>query len=769
MPATTDPSRARRIELILQQLDSLPTLPGVAMRLLQLTSSDDSEANEVIELVRDDQAISSKVLALCRFADKGVDHQVVTVDRAVLLLGFEAVRNAVLSIKVFETFAEKGSGRDGGETVDFDRRSFWRHSLAVAIAAEMIVANHPDADDLRSDEVFVCGLLHDLGKLALDYVLPKSYQRVIELTEQGQADIAEVERRVIGIDHHRTGKRLAEHWQLPHVLQDVMWLHGTPLRMLPALEHRRMVGLVSLADLLVRRQHIGYSGNYELHDDIDARSEALGFDPEIVRDTPAKIHEELERRATALGLGETPSRELFLASIMQANTVLGRLNRQLGRRRQTSAGQAKVLEAVAAFHERSSHAARSVQDVLAATVASAQSVFGGGFYAMLYQAEPGEPWLIVQYGPEGQVTRSEFAEPPPHTKNLTRIADGDHPSIDLMGVLPWISDYLMESRDLRQVRLLPLPCGGGTAAVMLHDQSTLPGAAPLRALTNTWGAAVAAATQHEGARRLGEQLAEANQDLAATQDTLLRTQSLARLGEMAAGAAHEMNNPLAVISGRAQLLANRLPAGGKDRQAAQLIAEQSEKLSDLITALRLFAEPPQPKMKAVALADVIEDAVHNCRRQFDRAPALQVSTVDNVPLLWSDGRHVSGALEELLLNAMQAKPKSAVKLRIQIDPLNGRLNFKVIDDGMGMDAHTLEHAMDPFFSEKEAGRRSGLGLAKASRLIELVGGEIHLASEPGRGTTATMSIPLVDPPHDRTLATNTNESGSGVEKHDPES
>ncbi len=131
----------RRVELILHQLDALPTLSSIAVRILDLTTSEDANAKDVIEVISSDPAMSAKVLKLCRCHPRGRASAVTSVDRAVVLLGFDAVRSAVLSVQVFEVFDDLPS--PAGETRDrppvFDRVMFWRHSLAVAIACEMIV------------------------------------------------------------------------------------------------------------------------------------------------------------------------------------------------------------------------------------------------------------------------------------------------------------------------------------------------------------------------------------------------------------------------------------------------------------------------------------------------------------------------------------------------------------------------------------------------------------------------------------------------------
>jgi len=123
--------RARKIELVLQQLDRLPTLPAIALRLLTLTGAAETNTRDVVETIALDPALTAKLLSLVQSAATGVRSPITTVQQAVVLLGMEAVRNLVLSVKVFEIFqaAEPGA---------FDRTGFWKHSLAVATAAEML-------------------------------------------------------------------------------------------------------------------------------------------------------------------------------------------------------------------------------------------------------------------------------------------------------------------------------------------------------------------------------------------------------------------------------------------------------------------------------------------------------------------------------------------------------------------------------------------------------------------------------------------------------
>src|SRR6476619_6065148 len=140
--------RDKRIDLILQQLEELPTLPAIAVKVLEATGRDDSDAKEVVKLIESDPALTTRILQLVHRADVGASGQVTSVDRAVVLLGFEAIRSAVLAVSVFETFKE-AQPRLGAH---FRRDEFWKHCVAVACAAELLAAALPKSAGIDPSE-----------------------------------------------------------------------------------------------------------------------------------------------------------------------------------------------------------------------------------------------------------------------------------------------------------------------------------------------------------------------------------------------------------------------------------------------------------------------------------------------------------------------------------------------------------------------------------------------------------------------------------------
>jgi signal transduction histidine kinase len=263
--------------------------------------------------------------------------------------------------------------------------------------------------------------------------------------------------------------------------------------------------------------------------------------------------------------------------------------------------------------------------------------------------------------------------------------------------------------------------------------------------------ALRAAQVRDEARLLAEDLAQANRRLIDAQSEVLRSRTLVSVGEMAAGAAHEMNNPLAVISGRAQLLARELQ-DPRHKASAHLVCEQCHRLSHILSELMDFARPTAPQVKVCDLAELLDAALHQAKTHCQSAdtpdgqdvPLARVElTVSDVPPVLVDPEQLTAALAEVLANALQATDpaRGGITVHAACDSNSQRVVLTVSDEGAGMDELTLKHAFDPFFSAKPAGRQRGMGLAKAMRWIEGSGGTIRLESRPGRGTRATVVLP----------------------------
>lgn len=736
----TDASRPR-IELILQQLDQLPTLPAVAMRVLQAASSDTASVKELCRLIESDPALTARILQLVHRADRGVPSEITSLERAVVLLGFDAVRCAVLAVAVLGVFqAESSAGK-------FNRGEFWKHCIAVGCCAELLAqmcnASWGRSVAIDPAEAFVAGLLHDIGKLALDAAIPKSFAKAIEAADVVRGNIADVERNVIGVDHTIVGKRLAEQWQLPHQLRDVIWLHGQlPQALPPSVRNDRLVNLVTLADVLVREQHIGYSGNYTYVVSRQLLQDALNILPQQVDAVMERLVTAIESRARALGIGATDASELYRGALQQANRELSRVTDQLAARNRKLSIRAKYFEAVAAFQSELRPDAPPAVILHAigqtsATVLETETV-------AVFSIAPGAGFAEVSVvNRDGEVLQTHLVE----AVETIRLPAGG-PVHGVGGELEWLVQAFSPALVSGQRYWISLEADGTCIGGVMWGAATgeierlAPQHQELSALAVGWSLALRTCQIRDEARALAEQLADANRQLQTAQSEIYRTKMLTSIGEIAAGAAHEMNNPLAVISGRSQLLASTL-SDPKQRDAARLIYEKSQEISDLITALMHFAKPQSPKPIGVDLPSLLESAIVQAKGRSEIADRQVEVRINDLPQANVDPQQVSAALAEILANAIQATDPHTGRLTLSasFDALSQRLVLTIADNGCGMDEYVLRHAFDPFFSVKRAGRRQGMGLAKAHRWIESNGGSVRLESRPNEGTRAIVILP----------------------------
>lgn len=750
--------RTRKVEIVLQQLDGLPTLPAVAVRLLNLTGNNESKITEIVEVLQADPALTGKILSLVQSSAAGIRQTITQVRQAVVMLGFETIRNLVLSIKVFEVFQNadaQDQRRAAAHGATFNRADFWKHSIAVATAAEMLAARSrlkPCPQD-----AFVCGLLHDIGKIAFDTVMPKSFERVIEIATLTRGDIADAERRVIGLDHSVAGKRLAEAWNLPTLITQTIWLHNAaPMSTPKGVVSQQMIQLVGLADMIARRLHIGFSGNYLFAFESKAYQSALELTDADITAVTERLADEIERRAQAIGLYDVESRLLYLQSIANANAELGQANQTLASQNRKLAARSSCFDILTRFYQRITPAASPAQ--LLTEIGRVAAPFFQTDHMVLFSQDPDQRTGEVLTFNNTQSIQDSFLMPMPlhgGDQRLGRSNTGVNDFIrPALPQLEWLFTRVSAFMENKPCLFMPLLCGAEPVGGIIwpinsETRASFQTMPDLLMVAQSWGMTLRMAQVHEQQNVLTETLAASNRELGSLQQQLVRAKSLAHLGEMAAGAAHEMNNPLAVVCGRAQLLASRMHDPALKQDALQ-IAQQGQRLSQIITDLMEFARPGQPKPAATDIVNVVEDAIGRANERAGDGPlvAIRLEASGNIPPAMIDSHQISSALAEIILNAIQAtrlmppqQDTPEVFVQARYDALDDQLVVQVTDRGPGMSEENTKQAFAPFYSAKAAGRQRGMGLPKALRWVELHGGTIRLDSALGMGTTVVVILP----------------------------
>ena len=242
--------------------------------------------------------------------------------------------------------------------------------------------------------------------------------------------------------------------------------------------------------------------------------------------------------------------------------------------------------------------------------------------------------------------------------------------------------------------------------------------------------------RHVGTMLLMQDVSEVKQ----LEEELKRNERLAALGEMAAGVAHELRNPLSSIKGLALLLKSKFTANSTDREAADILVREVERLNRSIGELLDYARPDRLEKATVSLNEIVGKALTLLRVDADAAGIEIVTEYCPPPdLVHADQDKLSQVFLNLLLNAIQAMKNGGILQVATVRDPGRQLLCRIQDSGCGIEADLLPKIFVPYVTTKSSG--TGLGLAMSVKIIEEHGGRIDISSTPGQGTTVIVALP----------------------------
>ena len=237
------------IKSVVQRIVGLPTLPTVVSKMLRMVGSSRTSADTLARLIETDQALTAKLLKTANSAYYGFSKEISTVNMAIVVLGFDRIKDIIFGISVADAFKDSNRG-----AVNFDVVKFWEHSAACGVAARML---SKASGSRYSGEAFVAGLLHDMGKMILNQYFGAELAEVMRIASSGEKEIDAAEVEVIGIGHGQVGAWLAERWNLPTIISDSVKYHHDPWN---AETDPSFVVHVTVADILCHLTKCGSSG-----------------------------------------------------------------------------------------------------------------------------------------------------------------------------------------------------------------------------------------------------------------------------------------------------------------------------------------------------------------------------------------------------------------------------------------------------------------------------------------------------------------------------
>jgi putative nucleotidyltransferase with HDIG domain len=647
---------------------------------------------------------------------------------------------------------DDGAGRSNIQI----KRGLLLHSLAVACCAKDIA--EMVSPQINSQLAYCAGLLHDIGKLALQEAMPKSCVRIVEEAELASECSCAIEQEHLGTDHTLIGKHLAQKWQLPNPVTLAIWLHHSEtVTISQDMPEARIAAVVQLADSIARQSGIGQSGSFDFPEPSEPIAECLGISIEQLKQIRENLPAAVEEKSEILGVDSPSAVADYCGAAHAAAAQLARQHAELSVENRELQSASSHLDFAADFLLSIGSTAGAV--AIAEDLATRwQKFYQTGVVCLYLAPSAGSQTLEAVVVEKLLRSRGVSLSVPAELPAIPGTIANKFAILNAYDHVDWLFEQLDADFDVARTKLVPLLSDSravGAIAFELH----YPGDAELfeekfRISASIAGAVLGMALAQERQQHFAERFARLiskprdtagslSEHEEAPAQTTRADDSLNALAEMAAGAAHELNNPLAVISGRAQLLAEA-QTDPETKEILKQVCENAREASGIIEDLMSFAEPPQPRAARTDVRNMLDEAVQLASRKMNMEDLdVRIEMAGDIENVLVDSAQVVSAIANVISNAVESYGDETGPVSITADPDESgeRVKITVTDLGCGMDVVTLKKATQPFFSAKPAGRNRGMGLAYAARFVQLNGGTLNIESEPGKGTTATVCLP----------------------------
>jgi len=723
-----------QMEFAISRLEMPSTLPAIAAGFLAML--EESNMPALVQIIESDPASVVRVISLLHKEDVSLSKQNYSIVKGLEKLSLDLIYQTLLNIELKST-------KDENEVLP--RKQLLIYTLGVACCAKEIAQTIPK--DINPQLVYLSGLLHNIGNFALDSAMPKSFERIVQYAKSNKTSICEPQRKFLGLDYMLTGKRLAQRWCLPEDIQKAIWLHRSNADIIDNITDTEIALIVKLAVSIVRQAGIGLSGDFDQPVSANDIAESLGLTDEQIKQIRHELASRVAEKRGLLGLDSPQKTANYYERIGKIAAELAHNNARLIYENHQSQ-TASNLFGFTADLLANIDSAKSVTDTAKVIALGWQKMFQAAkvcLYLCSAKSELIEAVVVENSGKSKTVLLEGRGEE----------SDGINgfEVLDAEDRCRWLFEQIETTFDVSRCKMVPLFCNGkGKAAVIFEPSvSEQPGEAfaAFKAAASICGKILELATALKQDRQMTERIVQLNEEPIEQVDKVdadklnVGDSVLDGLCEIAAGAAHELNNPLSTISGRAQLLAQNETDAKKQKILGQIRSNANE-LAGIIDGLMEYANPQPPKKELITAEQLIDEAIELTKQKNKKENLdIQVDIGQTDIRVFVDSGQVVPAIANIFCNGIESytDEDGTVKVSASYDQTGAFATLEISDRGCGMDEETVNKATRPFFSARPAGRKRGMGLAHAQRYIKLNGGSIDITSQVGAGTTVTVLLP----------------------------
>ncbi|MFA5291976.1 MAG: ATP-binding protein [Phycisphaerae bacterium] len=671
---------ARSAAFALYQLDLPAVNPDSIARCVKSIISDKSDLCNLLET---DPAAAIVFIDLCRQNNIELAFDTLNFRQSVSKVPTQKLLKTFLSLKTFD-LENQHTQLPIAEMNGF--------SAARAFAARLIAAKTGQAPEKLS---FFAGLFADIGLLAIAELYPKSLVMMLEESRGDNSALLRLEKENLGITHNVLSRRLAHKWLLPTAIADSAWLYCTDAAdgadNIPGIE---IIQTVRLADMLVKSITSGGESPA-----IPAKVSITVQDVNEITDKLKSFIAEMNVKAAEPQKFDTETAKQVCMPLLE------------------NSWERKFSDFLSAMSASLNPASSAID--AAGTICR--------LICRILNAEKACIYLLPQ----------------DYKQYETATAAGDTLQFSTVANPSSASDMGFDPQNTEHTKLQIGKYTIGEMFLQIKNAGSLPEVSVIASfvsqliavkLAGEHDQSIAQAVIDNFAQTPKEQPPQLSQPAADVRETI---------AEIAAGAAHELNNPLAVISGRAQLLMESETDETKKLIMRQIV-EKTGDAYEMVGQLMSYARPAKPQIRTVSPFIMVNNCLEKANARYLSEPIdVTVENIENLSDIEVDPEQIAEAIAQIIYNALESYESGNGPVRIigSEQPQSDTIEIVIKDQGCGMSEETLRKAAEPFFSDKAAGRQRGMGLALASSLLKNNGCTISIQSQPDKGTTVTILLP----------------------------
>ena len=686
----------------------LPTLPAILLRIIEVCNQEDVQFQQLSGIIEKDPALTTKILKMINSPVYGLPNKVVSLAKALVLIGIDAVKNIALCASIHQVFAEVHDGEH------FHFKAFWQHSLMCAVLSRALAERFKYPN---TDEAFLAGLLHDVGKLIIWTDNPQEYDKLIGQFQDKPEKLLTEELKLGGL-HSEIGSRLIAEWNLPSLMADAVLYHHEPLF--------RIVD----AFILVKIVHVA---NQICHNNETAAAETVfGLSPEVIKAITDQARKDTQEAARSLDI--------------------------------------EIEEEKTASAEKKQQLAREIRDIsmLLGTMASIlRAADRESLFPILYQA------LKILFGYE----KALFFEYDVERDLLISRSNGSG-TTDLQELLiPYEESGAIVARSLREGKALnswehkdTTNSSGDNGNLMDEQLARMLGkdgliCVPLINGKTRLGVLAVGMDQAEQAalKKQEKRLTLLTAQFAASlytyklrsiQTKVIHFERVVASTDLAHRIVHEARNPLGIIRNYMKILGRKLTEEHGVTEELKILEEELGRVGRLLDELAEFSEPPQQEKRLVDINQLIADVTAMIRDSLlTSSPiALHLDLDNALTPFTTEEDSLKQIVLNLLKNAIEAvaergsititsrKLPSAPSEIPLTSPAASYAEITVSDDGPGIPETLRLSLFDPYSSTKKD--HQGLGLSIVYNLVRHIGGLIRVRSRKKGGTLFSILLPI---------------------------